>query len=40
MGSKFLVLRLHHVSNAGLDDENRGINSVLLGFGVYLGSNW
>jgi lipid A 3-O-deacylase len=37
MGSKFVVLRLHHLSNGGLDDENRGINSVVLGFGVYLG---
>jgi len=37
MGSKFIVLRLHHLSNGGLDDDNRGINSVVLGFGVYLG---
>jgi len=35
----FITLRAHHVSNAGLNDENRGINSVVLGFGVYLGSN-
>jgi 3-oxoacyl-[acyl-carrier-protein] synthase II len=34
----FLVLRLHHLSNGGLNDDNRGINSVVLGFGVYLGS--
>jgi len=37
MGSKFVVVRLHHVSNGGLDDENRGINSVVFGFGAYLG---
>ncbi len=36
MGSSFIVLRLHHLSNGGLDDENRGINSVVLGFGFYL----
>ena len=34
----FLVLRLHHLSNGGLNDDNRGTNSVVLGFGVYLGS--
>lgn len=38
MGSAFLVLRLHHLSNGGLDDDNRGINSVVLGLGFYLGS--
>jgi len=37
MGSTFLVLRAHHISNGGLNDDNRGINSVVLGFGVYLG---
>lgn len=36
MGSRFIVLRAHHLSNGGLDDENRGINSVVLGFGMYL----
>ena len=36
MGSAFLTLRLHHVSNGGLDDDNHGINSVVLGFGMYL----
>jgi lipid A 3-O-deacylase len=36
MGSTFLTLRAHHLSNSELDDENRGINSVVLGFGVYL----
>ncbi len=25
----FISLRLHHISNGGLDDENRGINSVM-----------
>ena len=35
-GSHFIVLRAHHVSNGGLDDDNRGINSVVLGFGMYL----
>lgn len=37
MGSTFVVLRVHHLSNAELDDENTGINSIVLGFGVYLG---
>ncbi len=32
----FLSLRLHHLSNGGLNDDNRGINSIVLGFGVYL----
>ena len=36
MGSAFIVLRAHHLSNAGLNDDNRGINSVVLGFGFYL----
>lgn len=31
----FLAARLHHLSNAGLDGENRGINSVLLMIGYY-----
>jgi len=34
--SMFLTLRLHHLSNGGLDDENDGINSIVLGFGMYL----
>ncbi len=34
----FLTLRLHHLSNGGLNDDNRGINSIVLGFGVYLGA--
>ena len=37
MGRTFIVLRAHHLSNADIDDDNRGINSVVLGFGVYLG---
>ena len=37
MGRTFIVLRAHHLSNGGLDDDNRGINSVVLGFGMYLG---
>jgi hypothetical protein len=36
INSTFVTLRLHHVSNGGLNDDNRGINSVVLGFGVYL----
>ncbi len=32
----FLSLRLHHLSNGGLNDDNRGINSIVLGFGMYL----
>jgi lipid A 3-O-deacylase len=36
IGSGFLVLRAHHVSNAGTNEPNRGINSVLLGVGFYL----
>lgn len=35
--SMFLTLRAHHLSNAGLNDDNRGINSIVLGFGIYLG---
>jgi len=37
-GSKelyFASLRLHHISNAGLDDENRGVNSVVFMFGRF-----
>lgn len=36
MGSTFLTLRLHHVSNGGLHKKNRGLNSIVLGLGVYL----
>ena len=36
MGSTFLTLRAHHLSNGGLDDENRWINSIVLGFGKVL----
>jgi lipid A 3-O-deacylase len=31
----YLSLRLHHISNGGLDDENRGIDSVMGMFGFY-----
>ncbi|EMG38294.1 Lipid A 3-O-deacylase (PagL) [Desulfocurvibacter africanus PCS] len=31
----FIALRAHHISNAGLDDDNTGINSLLLMFGTY-----
>ena len=37
-GSKkpyFTALRLHHISNAGLDDENRGINSIVFTVGRF-----
>ena len=39
MKSTFATLRLHHLSNGGLNDDNRGINSIVLGFGVYLGTD-
>lgn len=31
----FFALRLHHISNGSLDDENRGINSVMCMLGYY-----
>ncbi|MCA1794200.1 MAG: acyloxyacyl hydrolase [Desulfobacteraceae bacterium] len=31
----FLSLRLHHLSNAGIGDTNRGLNSVVCMFGRY-----
>lgn len=31
----FVGLRAHHISNAGLNEDNRGINSVTLTFGRY-----
>jgi lipid A 3-O-deacylase len=31
----FLSLRLHHISNGGLNHENRGINSAFIIFGRY-----
>jgi len=35
-GPPFLAaLRLHHVSNAGLDDDNRGVNSVVFVIGRF-----
>jgi lipid A 3-O-deacylase len=36
-GSMFLSLRLFHVSNGGLDQDNRGLNALVLGAGIYLG---
>ncbi len=30
-----LMLRAHHISNGGIDDNNRGINSLFLMFGKY-----
>jgi hypothetical protein len=36
--SVYLTLRAHHLSNGNLNHNNRGINSIVLGFGVYLGS--
>ncbi len=34
-GDYFLSFRLHHISNGGIDDENRGVNSALLIFGRF-----
>jgi lipid A 3-O-deacylase len=31
----FAALRLHHLSNAGLDDQNRGMNSLVLQVGRF-----
>jgi lipid A 3-O-deacylase len=31
----FAALRLHHISNAGLDDENKGINSIVFTLGRF-----
>ncbi len=31
----FAALRLHHISNAGLHKDNRGINSVVIQFGFF-----
>lgn len=31
----FTGIRLHHISNGGLDDDNTGVNSVALTFGKY-----
>ncbi len=31
----FLALRLHHLSNAGIGSDNRGLNSVVCMFGSY-----
>jgi lipid A 3-O-deacylase len=35
MGSKYIVVRLHHISNGGTNDNNRGVNSIMLGVGAY-----
>lgn len=35
-GPSFLMgLRLHHISNAGLDDDNRGVNSIVFVLGRF-----
>ena len=34
-GAYFLSLRLHHISNGGIDDDNRGVNSALLLLGRF-----
>ena len=33
--NNFASLRLHHVSNGGLDDDNRGMNAILVVLGRY-----
>lgn len=33
--SYFVNIRLHHLSNAGIDENNRGVNSVMLMLGMY-----
>jgi lipid A 3-O-deacylase len=33
--SCFMAARLHHISNAGLNDDNRGINSIVFMLGFY-----
>jgi lipid A 3-O-deacylase len=33
--SCFTAVRLHHISNAGLNDDNRGINSIVFMLGLY-----
>lgn len=35
-GSKYIVVRAHHISNGGTNDNNRGVNSIVLGFGAFL----
>jgi len=32
----FAAVRLHHISNGGLDDDNRGVNSVVILFGRFI----
>ena len=31
----FLTFRLHHISNGGIDDDNRGVNSILFMLGRF-----
>jgi hypothetical protein len=31
----FVTLRLSHISNAGLNDDNRGVNSVVMMIGRF-----
>jgi hypothetical protein len=31
----FLTFRLHHISNGGIDDDNKGVNSILLMLGRF-----
>jgi len=33
--TNFLALRMHHLSNGGLNDDNRGQNSIILMLGQY-----
>jgi hypothetical protein len=32
----YLAARVHHISNAGLNHNNKGVNSAVLLFGRYL----
>jgi len=34
-GSFLVALRMHHLSNGGLDHDNRGVNSLILQIGRY-----
>jgi len=35
-GRGWIAARFHHLSNGGLDEENRGLNSLLFQAGIYL----
>ena len=35
-GVYFAAVRLHHISNGGLDDDNRGVNSIVFTFGKFI----